>query len=122
MRQSGEQFIDNLQTAKPPLTVRDVYRNGTYTNPITNPRPLPSKKFTSKANFLSLSSNKKAFVESLLSKVMPVVAPKIQVTQAMLNELTTAGVPAGKKMSKKEFLTMEQNRQYMRLHGLLNNK
>lgn len=131
MRQSGEQFLDNLQTAKPPLTAADVYVNNAYKNPINNPRPLPGKKSISKAEFLSLSSHKKAFANVLTSRSALSVAPstKIIVTREMLANLKTAvaaKVTKGPqpKMSKQEFLTMADNREYMRLHSLLtdNNK
>ena len=129
MRQSGEQFSDHLQTAKPPLVATDVYVNNSYKNPINNPRPLPAKKVVSKAEFLSLSSHKKAFVEMLSSTIAQTVPNKITVTREQLASLKTAvaaKVAKGPqpKISKEEFLTMADNREYMRLHHLLtgNNK
>ena len=87
---------------------------------------LPAKKVISKSEFLSLPSNRKAFSEALISKVVKVLPPQITVTRAMLDELTTAvaaNLPKGKPqptLSKKEFMTMADNREYMKLHSLLN--
>ena len=126
MRQSGSTFLDHLSTPKPPLTAKDVYVNNSYVNPIVNPKMLPAKKAISKSEFLSLPSNRKAFSEALLSKIVKVLPPQITVTRAMLDELKTAvaaNLPKGTpqpKLSKQEFMNMADNREYMRLHSILN--
>lgn len=62
MRQSGVVFPDPTRT-RPPLTVRDVFREGTFRAPIDNSKPPVKKQYISKQEFLSVPSNKKMFDE-----------------------------------------------------------
>jgi len=64
MRQSGVVFPDATRVRRP-LTVRDVYRQGTFRAPIDNSKMLVKSKSVSKREFLSVPCNKKAFEECL---------------------------------------------------------
>lgn len=127
MRHSGETFLDHLDKAPVPLTVSDCFVNNTYKNPISNPKMLVPTKRVSKNEFLSLPSNKRAFINHLTSKIPTERSIQVTVSKEMLQNLKTAGIPKTakgpqRKMSKQEFLNQEDNREYMRLHCILNNK
>jgi hypothetical protein len=64
MRHSGVVFPDPARV-RPPLTVRDVFREGTFRAPIDNPRPPVKKQYISKKEFLSVPCNKRKFDEHL---------------------------------------------------------
>ena len=64
MRHSGVIFPDN-KPPPVPLTVRDVFREGTFRAPIDNPKPPVKKQFVSKQEFLSVPCNKRKFDEIL---------------------------------------------------------
>ena len=67
MRHSGVVFPSAQHTTRvrPPLTIRDVYRQGTFRAPIDNSKMLVKSRPISKKEFLSVPCNKKAFDEHL---------------------------------------------------------
>ena len=64
MRHSGVIFPDN-KPPRPPLTVRDVFKNGSFKAPIDNSKMIVESMPVSKKEFLSVPSNKKKFDEHL---------------------------------------------------------
>jgi hypothetical protein len=126
MKNSGATFH---APANKPLEVSDVYKNGEFKHPIENRKAPVEKKFLSKKDFLSIKPNYEKFIKHLAPKTNTVVeVPQIIINKATLCALKTKAQCVMdeqnriKRMSKKEFLTMEDNREYMRQHILLNKK
>jgi hypothetical protein len=126
MKDSGATFHT---PANKPLEMSDVFKNGAFIQPIEKIRPPVVKKFTSKKDFLSVRPNYDMFLKHLAPKPNTVVdVPQIIVNKETLCALKTKAQCVMdernriKRMSRKEFLTMEDNREYMRQHILLNKK
>ena len=128
MKQSGTQFHSSTDKPIPkPMTVQDTFKHGQFHHPINNTRASEKKKYLSKAEFLAISSNRKAFKDHMAPKEGTFVdLPQILVSKATLLALKTQAQTVMdsqnriKKMSKEEFLNMSDNREFVRQHILLN--
>lgn len=120
MKQSGATF--HTPTNRP-LEIKDVYKDGGFKHPINNIKPPIEKQYISKKAFLSVSSNKRDFLNALIPKETIVVEspPETIISKETLKALKTQSV-SNQRLSKKEFLTMEDNREYIRQHILINKK
>ena len=129
MKHSGATFY---KPANKPLEVKDVFRNGEFKNPITKTKPPAQGNYTSKKEFLSIAPRVEKFLRHMAPKTNTVFdaseMPEIVISKATLCALKTQAQCVMdeqqriKKMSKKEFLTMEENKEYVRQHILLNKK
>jgi len=126
MKDSGSTFH---APANKPLEMSDVFKNGAFIQPLEKIRVPVVKKHMSKKEFLSIRPNYEKFLKHLAPKTNTVVeVPQVVINKATLCALKTKAQclmeehTRIRRMSKKEFLTMEENREYMRQHILLNKK
>ena len=126
MKDSGATFHI---PANKPLEVSDIFKNGEFIQPLERRKPPVVKKYVSKKDFLSVRPNYEKFLQHLAPKPNTVVeVPQIIVNKASLCALKTHAQCMMdeqhriKRMSRKEFLTMEENKEYMRQYILLNKK
>ena len=127
MRISGATFHSSIDVPKPkPLLPGDILHNGRFKHPVTVPdKPTPGRTAISKEEFLRIASNRKApkaREQTIVDETYVVVSRdtmKALKTQAQ-NVLDAEN--RIKTMSKQEFLTMAENREYVKQHILLNKK
>jgi hypothetical protein len=129
MKHSGATFH---KPANKPLEVKDVFRNGEFKNPIIKVKPPAQRNYTSKKEFCSIKPNSDMIFEHMCAKANTAIdrseVPEIVISKATLCALKTQAQCVMdeqqriKKMSKKEFLTMKENKEYVRQHMLLNKK
>ena len=120
MKQSGETFHAPTNRI---MEVKDVYEKGYFRHPIEKTRPPEKKEYISKRQFLSVSSNKRDFLNALMPKERVLVdTPQYVVSKETMKALKTYAkeADAQKKMSKKEWLTFHDNKEFLKQHALLN--
>jgi len=129
MKQSGSAFAeDRIGTRVLEIPYRDLLKDGHMVQHLNNTiHKAMSTPATSKNNFVSIQSNKLAIENHIISNTssvvhMPIIVP---VTKETMEALKTKGILSSHKkptkpMSKQEFLTMEDNREYIKHHVLIN--
>lgn len=127
MKQSGTTFHSSIDVPKPKALVpKDILHNGRFKHPVTVPdKPTPGKTAISKEEFLRIASNRKPPKPREQTVVDEVYVAVSRDTMKALKTQAQNVLDAEnriKTMSKQEFLTMAENREYVKQHILLNKK
>jgi hypothetical protein len=120
MKQSGATFHAPTNRV---MEVKDAYENGYFRHPIEKTRPPEKKTYLSKRQFLSVSSNRRELLNAMIPREVVVAdVPQVVVTKETLKALKTYAkeADAQKKMSKREWLTFHDNKEFLKQHALVN--
>lgn len=110
------------------MPYRDLLKDGQMVQHLNNSITKAMTSSTSKKEFLSIKSNRSASDTHIASTVIPcdIIPIDVTVSKKVMETLKTKGILSSHKkptrpISKQEFLTMEENREYIR-HHILSNK
>ena len=115
MKQSGATLTTDKVAAPLPPPLPMHYVRGSIVNPLNAPTPPEASKVVSKADFLSLSSNKAKFQTHLESARGSL---SVQTLAPPPTAIPTAPPPG--PISKQDFLRLGENAKYLKQHILYN--